>query len=207
MANYNLAYGGQRTSNPGINMLPAVAPLPDDVMETDARKGDMAFSNTRWLTFPGSALSDSCFSCGGAQCADSRALRAFVCDTPILQGDSIDTHIIPRFSSVERIWWQVLQPLVGASYTLEFRDTTDNNTNVPIPIAGGVINGALASSGLILLPTPVYFPQNGFLRLTFTSLPAAPVAPTCQNCAIGGQTEGVSLLLSPIIWEYCRGAF
>ncbi len=207
MTDYNLAYGGQRTVNPGLGMFPQVAPLPDDVFETASHKGPVVYSPTRWLAFPGSAISDACFSCGGAECSDSRAIRSFGCDTPLHTADSIDTHVIPRFTSVERIWWSVVNPVAGATFTLSFRSSTDNATSAPIAIAGGVIDGSVEASGIIAFAAPVYFAVNGFLRLTFTALPAAPVSPACQNCAEGGQTDGIAILLSPIIWEYARGAF
>jgi hypothetical protein len=203
---YNLAFGGQRTANPGLAMLPQVAPLPDDVFETASHKGPVVYSPTRWLAFPGSAISDACFSCGGAECSDSRAIRDFVCGTPLLQGDAIYTHVIPRFSTVERIWWSVVNAVAGAQFTLSFMDTTGSGP-VSIPITGGVLDGAVVDSGIINLAAPLYFKENGFLRLTFTALPAAPATPSCQGCEEGGQTAGIALLLSPIIWEYARGAF
>jgi hypothetical protein len=209
MAIHKLFFGGQRTANPYLAMLPQVAPAPDAVFETDNRHGPVLFSPTRWMPFGHNMDEASCASCGAADCRESKAINQYVCSNEIVDGDSIDTHIIPRYTEVRSIWWMIDRPIPGLSIDLEFRDITDDMASVAIPIPGGTINAAVAGSGIIHLPLDgtFYFPRNGLLRATLNGVPAAPPpTPYCTSCGAGG-LQGFSFFLSPEIFEPCRGLF
>lgn len=223
MAIHKLFFGGQRTNNPYLAMLPSVAPCPDDVMETDSRKGPVLFSNTRWLPFGLADDIGGCTSCGSADCGESKAINQYLQCNPLAQGDFIDTHIIPRFTEVRSIWWYVDRPVAGVTLDLEFRDSTDDDgtmkgchgcgqTGTPstaIAIPGGTIDGSVADSGIIHLPLDgsFYFKKNGLLRMRLTAIPATPpAAPNCQNCN-DNPLQGFSIMLSPEIYEPCRGLY
>jgi len=192
MAEHNLFFGGNGVQRYPLAMLPSRDVEPDQYFQADGRRGPVLFSLTRRLTWQGSNS-----KCG---CADggmgSDALYHYLDETPIEQDDIINTHIMPRQSSLERVWIDVVEPLAGFTFDLSIRGNAASlggtpSVPAPVVVASG-IDGGVEGSQLIVLPDPVYFDQNDMLQMTITALP--PEGIKCSTVDI-----------SPVVMEYSRG--
>jgi hypothetical protein len=191
MATHPLFLGGARTQAVyPPSMFPARDVNPDDSMATDNTRGDILFSNTRRLIWKESFSVQSCNYIG------SDALSQYYACNTIATGDIIQTHILPRWSSLERVWVNVEEAVAGFTFQLRVRGNSASNggtTAVPVPITvGPVIDGGVVGSQLILLDDPIYFDQNDMLEMVLVSVPATGIE--CSNISI-----------SPVVMEYCRG--
>lgn len=191
MATHPLFLGGGRTQTVyPPSMFPSRDVNPDDDMAVDNTRGDILFSNTRRLIWKEPFSVQSCNYIG------SDALSQYYTCNPIVTGDIIQTHILPRWSSLERIWINVEEAVAGFTFQLRVRGNSASNggtTAVPVPInVGPVIDGGVVGSQLIVLPEPIYFDQNDMLEMVLVAVPASGIE--CSNISI-----------SPVIMEYCRG--
>lgn len=211
MADHFIFFGGQRTRQLNLAMLPSVPPRPDDVMETDNRKGPVLFSNTRWIALGTEQVeARGCNGCGSAECSESMAIVDYVRNNPIEDGDCLYTHIIPRFTEARSIWWMVDRPLTGVTATISFVDSTNLVTANVIPVVhpDNPLNLSNAGSGIIHLPRDgsFYFRQNGLMRICLTGVPQPPeLDPNCWDFRTA--LHDLSLFLSPEVYEPCRGVF
>lgn len=229
MTTHNLFFGGQRTNNPEWAMLPSVEPKPDDYMEPDARGTPVWFSLTRRLTFR-----NTCASCGG--CSDicpgcpppadlckcggkkmdggSAALAKYVEGNSIVEGDILNSVIVPKGSALAYVWWKVANPVPGLTLELRVRGNASSvggTALAPVPIVLGTIDGAACDEGLICVPAfngcLPYFNQNDMLQVVVSSLPA-PDPDACNDCGCCDPCSGIralSLVVSPVVLFPCRG--
>lgn len=230
MATHNLFFGGQRAYNLYGNMFPQVEPEPDGVMDPDARGTPVWFSLTRRLTFR-----DTCTSCGG--CSDacpgceptslctcsgsnrkldggSQALRAYLENNVIAEGDIINSVIIPKGSALAYLWWKVANPVPGLVVDIRVRGnaaSVGGTTEVPVPIViAQDVDAGTCAEGLICVPPfngcHPYFDQNDMLQVVIKTLPVDPAG--CNDCGCCDPCAGLkklSLIVSPVVLFPCRG--
>lgn len=228
MTIHNLFWGGQRTNNPEWAMLPQVEPGPKDPMDPDARGTPVWFSLTRRLTFK-----HTCTSCGGCQdpcspnenpctCAGptrrldggSQALRRYIENNPIVEGDIINAVILPQTSALAYVWYKVANPVDGLTFDIRVRGNSTSvggTTAVPVPIViASDIDGSVASEGLLCAPAFAgchpYFDCNDMLQIVVKTLPV--VSNDCDDCGCCDPCAGIkslSLIVSPVVLFPCRG--
>jgi hypothetical protein len=204
MANHALFYGGLSTSNPRLRLFPQRPPLALDFMEADNRRGGTRRAITRLLDF--CATTNCAHGCGDAG-DQSRALQEYLTDAaaPINAGDTIDIAIISKFSTLERVWWNIETPITPFTFNFNLVPVADG-VNAPVVVAAGPISGTAVASALIVPATPIYTDENMMLRMTVVTAPAA--APVGDNRACGGsKLTGLRMFVTPVVEEYLRGAW
>jgi hypothetical protein len=181
--------GGSRTNNPQYAMFPQVDVAPDDEFEADNRRGPIRFSITERITFK-----EGCGPCGCDQETGSQALAHYYKCNSIAVDDVIQTHILPRYASLEKVWWMNAKALPGATMQLRIRGNAASlggTPAAPVPQVLHTFDLATEGNGLLTFPA-VYFDQNDMLELVVTGVP------------VGG-LECMNLIISPVVEEYCRG--
>ena len=214
MAVHNIFFGGKRTESVGLrsHMLPSTPPGKDDCMEADQRHSPVLFSLTRRLVW-------KCEDEVRHECpppCSSEALGDYICRNPIAVDDVLVTHIMPRLSMLQYVWWKVDNPITPFSMDLRVRGCSRSlggTEATPAPVVLGTIDGTLGgdatdiTSGVIdvtaLNGGPLYFDQNDFLELVINELPD-PASDPCCECTTGGIKES-NLMISPVVLEFCRG--
>jgi len=218
---HQLFNGGQRTRNLDWAMFPQVAPGIDEPMESDARRSHVMFSLTRDLWFGGvSGVTSSAGPCGcgcgstNSGCKGSIALNHYISETPIVAGDVIQTHILPRRSMLMFVHWSVESPIDPFTFDLRVRGQAASMGGteaapVNLVLQAG-INGTVADSGVIDVSAvnggPLYLDQNDFIEMVVNSLPPAGASSGCSDCASGG-IHGLRVLISPVVMEFQRGSW
>jgi hypothetical protein len=192
MTTHKLFLGGSRTPNLGYAMFPSSDVTPDCEFESDNRRGPVAFSITRTLTFK-----DGCGPCGcQSDCGPgSQALQQYYECNTFAVDDIIQTHILPRLSSLERVWLNIITPVPGLTFELRVRGNAASlggTVAAPVPQVLGTIDAGVAGNSLLTLPAPMYLDQNDMLELVITGYP------------VGG-IECLCMMVSPLVFEYCRG--
>lgn len=189
MSVHKLFRGGSRTNNLQYAMYPQVDVAPNDEFESDNRRGPIRFSITERITFK-----EGCGPCGCDQEAGSQALAHYYACHPFAVGDVIQTHILPRFASLEKVWWMNVKPMPGLTFDLRVRGNAASlggTVAAPAPVTLQSFDLATEGNGLITFD-PMYLDQNDMLELVITGMPADGIE--CMN-----------FILSPVIEEYCRG--
>lgn len=206
---HNLHLGGQRTMNFDYTMFPQVLPGLDDHMQVDNRRGPARFSNTRWLDFDSSALvmASSVPAQVSSEAHGSAGLRHYTAHNEIAIGDVIVTHILPRFTSLDKVHWAVAKCITPFKFDIRVRGQA-TSVGAPIVIATG-IDGGVVSSGLIGIPhinggENIYFDQNDVLEIVVTDMPVAEVG---TDGTFTGGIKGLGLAITCVQEEYFRGAF
>lgn len=212
MAIHDIFLGGQRTPRGGFyEMLPSVEPLPNGAMTPATHKDGGNYSVTRHLFWKDE---DNMPRTGASE--GSRALCDYLQRNEIAAGDVLNLVIIPRHTSLLKVWWMVHKPLAGFTFDLQVRGNAQSlggtlAAPVPIPLVTGVDASMAASdaegcnlpSGLIGIdPTVqgdpnaegIYFDQNDMLQMVITGLPDEGIG--CSE-----------LMISPVFETYCRGAY
>lgn len=184
-----LFMGGARSPNLGYSMFPSSDVTPDCPFEADNRRGPIRFSITRLLTFK-----EGCGPCGCSTDGGSPALCQYYEENVFAVDDVIETHILPRFSSLEKVWWNVEVPVPGLTFELRVRGNAASlggTPTVPVPQVLGTLDAGVVGNGLIVIP-PMYLDQNDMLQLVITGYPT-----TGMEC--------LRMMLSPVVEEFCRG--
>lgn len=189
MAEHNLFMGGNRVAfRYPQSMFPQTDVLEDQEFEADNRRGPIRFSITRRF-----AWRDPNEITRGANADGSQGLADYLANNTIATGDIINSHIMPRFASLDKIWWMVKTPsAAGVSVSVQLRGNAASVGGVQVLIPSIPLD-AIASD-LFVLPAPIYFDQNDMLQLVITGPGNLNEALKCSN-----------FLISPVVEEYCRG--
>lgn len=187
MAEHNLFFGGNRTTTTyPPSMLPSADVLPDQEFEADNRRGPIDFSLTRRFVWKEHAGINK--GCPNDAFSDALS-QYFACNT-FADGDIINSHIMPRYSSLREIWVNVVTPAVGLTADIQVRG---NAASVGGPqVVAAAVDLGVEGSQLITLPAPIYFDQNDMLQLVLAGVDA-------------DQLECSEIMISPVVREYCRG--
>ena len=168
MATIELYNGGPRQQNSGYGM------YPNSVFNVGAVRNQRysPFDKYQPVTYATSRTLD--FTGG------DEALAYYLNTAPIATGDIIGTSVIPDQSLIHGVWWQVITPLTGVTFTITLRIA-----NITL-LAGQ--SGAAATSGFapvtaILLPDP-------YLRL-------AEMVDVVMDAVPLAGLEGFSLCIAP----------
>lgn len=189
MATHNIFFGGNRTVTTfPPSMLPSRDVGEDQEFEADNRRGPIDFSLTRRLVWKEHAGINK--GCPDDGFSDALSHYWACLETPIATGDVLNTHIIPRFSSLREVWVRVIKPAAGMTGQLSVRGNAAS-VGGPQPV-GPVLDFGVAGSQLITLPDPLYFDQNDMLQLTLAGV-------------VSDELECSEILISPVVREYCRG--
>lgn len=188
MAEHDLFMGGNRTRTTfPQSMFPQADVLPDQTFEADNRRGPIDFSITRRFVWKcheaiNKGCPDDAFSDGLAQ--------YFECNT-FEDGDIINSHILPRFSSLREVWINVVTPSAGLVVDLQVRGNAASVGGVQTVATG--IDFGTAGSQLITLDEPIYFDQNDMLQIVLVEGVDAD------------ELQCSEIMVSPVVREYCRG--
>lgn len=212
MPTHDLFLGGQRTPRGGFyEMLPQVEPKPNQAMTPATHKDGGNYSVTRHLFWKDD---DDCPKTGASE--GSRALADYLTREEILVNDVINLVIMPKHTSLLKVWWMIHEALDGFTFDLQIRGNAQSlggtlAAPAPILLAEDVDASMVATdaekcnipSGLIgidpaaqgdPLAEGIYFDQNDMLQLVVKTLPAAGIS--CSE-----------LMISPVLETYCRGAY
>lgn len=191
MAEHNIFNGGARTRTTfPPSMFPSREVGPDDIMEADNRRGPIDFSLTRQLVWKGhEGLNKGC-----PNDAFSEGLSQYweCLEAPIADGDVLNTHIMPRFSSLREVWVWVEAPSAGLTADLQVRGNAASVGGTQVVAAG--VDLGVEGSQLITLPNPIYFDQNDMFQVVLAGVNTDELL--CSNIHI-----------SPVVREYCRGRY
>jgi hypothetical protein len=187
MATHKLFQGGLRgrTGFP-TTLFPSTDVEPDQYFQPDHRQGDIVTSQNRRFVFKDSDVRvgfSTDFSDGLSEYVDCL-------EAPFAAGDIIEAVILPRHTSVDRIWVNVELPAAGLLFDITLRGNSASSGGPAVLAAG--IDGSVVGSQLIVLPDHIYFDQNDMLQLVLTTVDHAALL--CGNFTV-----------SPVITEYCRG--
>lgn len=206
---HNLHLGGQRTLNADWTMFPQALPGIDDHMQVDNRRGPARFSNTRWLDFDSSAqvLASAVPAQVSPEAHGSAGLRDYLRRTEINVGDVIVTHVLPRFTSLDKVHWCVAKCVTPFKFDIRVRGQSAS-VGAPVVIAAG-IDGGVVGSGLIDIAKinggeTLYFDQNDVLEIVVTDMPPTDVG---TDGTFTGGLNGLGLAITAVQEEFFRGAF
>lgn len=215
MAEHNIFLGGDRTKSCSFyEALPSTEMPPNGAMTGTTHKHNPTHSLTRHLAWK----CPPCPQTGEAY--GSQFLANYLEREEIVAGDILNLAIMPRGTSLIKIWWQIKEPLDGFAFSLQVRGNAHSISGDPtgdvasataIPIIAGVdgAQGALDEEGCLLASgvlgiapdlqgdpncPGIYFDQNDMLQLVIESLPEDGIA--CSEMCI-----------SPVIMEYCEGSY
>lgn len=191
MATHNIFNGGARTVTTfPPSMFPSREVGPDDTMEADNRRGPIDFSLTRQLVWKdhekiNKGVPNDAFSAGLSQYIECL-------ETPIADGDILNTHIMPKFSELQQVWIWVEAGATGLTADLQVRGNAASVGGVQVIQAG--VDLGTEGSQLITLPTGIYFDQNDMFQMVLAGVDQEQLL--CSNIHI-----------SPVVREFCRGRY
>ena len=213
MAEHDLFLGGQRTDIPEYHMFPQKEYHPDQESAPTSHKDTVRYSLTRDLDFK---FDDCCFATGEAR--GSQGLATYLdYYGPIVAGDVLNVSLLPRYTSLVKIWWLLKEPVEGLTVDIQVRGNANSlggtleapvpvvlATDVDLGVAAPEDNECLLPSGLIGVPLDasnmpdcqgLYFDQNDMLHLVIKTLPEEADLRCLRFC------------LSPVIDDYCEGSY
>ncbi len=157
MATIELYNGGPRQHNSGYAM------YPNSVFNVGAVRNQRysPFDKYQPVTYATSRTLD--FTGG------DEALSSYLSTVPIVTGDIIGTSVIPDQSLIQGVWWQVVTPLTGVSFTLKLRIA---NITLLAAQSGAVVSSGFAPVTAILLPDP-YLALAEMVDVVMTAVPLA----------------------------------
>lgn len=206
---HNLHLGGLRTMNPEWSMFPQTLPGLNDHTQVDNRRGPARFSNTRWLDFDSSSLVQATMVPAqvSPEATGSAGLRNYIKHNEIVAGDVIVTHVLPRFTSLDKVHWAVAKCITPFKFDIRVRGQAAS-VGAPIVLASN-IDGGVVSSGLIDVVAvnggkTVYFDQNDVLEIVIKDMPANDLA---ADGTIAAGINGLGLAITAVQEEFFRGAF
>jgi len=196
MAEHNLFMGGAGPNGgvaPGVynaQGFPSVPPGLDDYFRFDARRTPAIGCITRQLIWERAE--------GPKRPNEARSpfLASYLDNNPIVAGDKLHIILLPRRSTLLRVWWSVERPFPGMDFDLQITSLT--SPPVTSPITTAPINTATVNTGVIDVPGVLgslgaaYQPQNAMLTMVINNLPA-------------GGIRGSYVKVSAIIEQYEAG--
>lgn len=169
MAEYIIAWGGQRTHNLDWQMYPSVAPGDDDYIQPDHRSASCMFSPTFTLDYTGPHGSSYMEGGSPAQRQFFETLREQ--GTPLAVGDILTVQFLPKWCRANSVTLWVYKPVAGIEFDIKIKGTG----------LGGALNVATGVSGATehtehydlyaINGGPAFFSKNDQLQLVFTALP------------------------------------
>lgn len=203
MATHFLAEGGQRVHNVASivrKMFPSTPMLPNEAFAPDARR--VASRHTLQRCFDLSCGSLGC-NCNTAQCKGSRALRDYIQDHTIANGDSVVLVYIPKDTSLDRIYWAVEAPLTSGVANIRYVPGTGPAiviaTGVPLTAVNSALIDVWAVNG-----GPLLAQTNGHVEIVVSGLPAPAAGAVC-GCVSAGGINGLNFTLTATVERYRTG--